>query len=162
VLAEALSSAVTQIRQDVSETTQRWNWGRMHQIRFVHPLGSVALFRRIFNRGPFPVGGDGSTLNHSGFALRLPPGLVQSAAVYRQIFEAGEWDRSKSVIMTGQSGHPLGDHYDDQITMWREGVYHAMPWAREAVRDTMRYRTLLQPAHSRAATTPMKVEDDEN
>lgn len=145
LMQEALSIAVDQIRREVSESAQRWNWGRMHQVRYVHPLGSVALFRRIFNRGPFPVGGDATTVNQSGFAPRRWPGLVQSAAVYRQIFEVGEWEKSQSVIMTGQSGHPLGAHYDDQMTMWQEGVYHAMPWAREAVRDAMRYRTILQP-----------------
>lgn len=146
LLQEALSLAVARVRDDVSDSAQRWNWGRIHQIRYVHPLGSVALFRRIFNRGPFPVGGDGTTVNHTGHSLRRTLGLVQSAAVYRQVFELGEWENSRSVIMTGQSGHPLGTHYDDQMTMWQEGVYHSMPWDREAVRDAMSYRTLLEPS----------------
>ncbi|MEX1020987.1 MAG: penicillin acylase family protein [Litorilinea sp.] len=145
LLQQAMTRAVRQIRHDVSDSALRWNWGRIHQVRYVHPLGSVALFRRIFNRGPFPVGGDGTTVNHTGFAMRWPPGLVQSAAVYRQIFEVGSWERSQSVMMTGQSGHPLGTHYDDQMTMWQEGVYHAMPWARAEVVSAMRYRTHLQP-----------------
>lgn len=145
LLQQALSRAVRQIRNDVSDSALRWHWGRIHQIRYVHPMGSVAMFRRNFNRGPFPVGGDGTTVNHTGFAMRFPPSLVQSAAVYRQIFDVGAWEQAQSVIMTGQSGHPMADHYADQMTMWQEGVYHAMPWSYQAVRDAMRYRTRLEP-----------------
>lgn len=39
----------------------------------------------------------------------------------------------QSLTATGQSGHPLMSTYDDQMVMWREGVYHSTPWRRELV-----------------------------
>lgn len=146
LLREALRRAVRQIRHDLGDNARRWNWGRMHQVRYTHPLGSARLFRRLFNRGPFPVGGDSMTVNLSGYAPQPTPGLVQVLPGYRQIFTAGAWDDAQSVVATGQSGHPLSDHYDDQITMWREGVYHPMPWSRAAVESAAHFRMTLDPA----------------
>ncbi len=53
--------------------------------------------------------------------------------------------KRETVTTSGQSGHPLSDHYDNQIAMFREGVYHPVPWTREAVEEETVYRTTLEP-----------------
>ena len=146
VLYRALAEAVRRLRADLGDNARRWNWGRVHQVRYTHPLGSVRLFRSLFNRGPYPVGGDATTPNQTYYSPRLPLGLVQTSASYRQIYEVGVWDASESVIPTGQSGHPMAEHYADQVTMWLEGVYHAMPWTRTAVEQAARHRLQLRPS----------------
>jgi penicillin amidase len=145
LLQEALTRAIKQLRQHTGDVTRLWSWGRLHQIRYVHPLGSARLLRDLFNRGPFPVGGDLYSPNVTRHAPQLPPGLVQVVASYRQIYEVGTWDRAQTVTNVGQSGHPLSRHYDDQIVLWREGVYHAMPWSEEGVRKVTEYRLRLKP-----------------
>lgn len=145
LLQEALSATMRQIRKTMGETTRTWDWGRAHQVRYVHPLGSARLLKNIFNRGPIPVGGDGTTPNLTRHAPQLPLGLVQVAASYRQIYEVGVWDRAQSITNTGQSGHPLHPNYDDQIMLWREGAYHKMPWSRSAVEGVTEQRLVLQP-----------------
>jgi len=146
LLQEALQSAVTKIRTAVGDSMRTWDWGRTHQVRYVHPLGSAWLLKNVFNRGPLPIGGDAFTLNVARSPLRLPLGHVQVAASYRQIFEVGAWDRAQSITNVGQSGHPLSDLYDDQIMMWKEGNYHAMPWSREAVEKAAVYRLRVEPS----------------
>ncbi len=106
-------------------------------------MGSARFLRGFFNRGPFPIGGDGTTPLQTRHAPHLPLGLVQITPAYRQIFEVGAWDRGEAVSTGGQSGHPLSDHYDDQITMFREGVYHTTPWSRAAVEESTVYRMRL-------------------
>jgi penicillin amidase len=145
VVQEALTQAIRQLRQHTGDSTRQWSWGRVHQVRYVHPLGSVRLLQNLFNRGPFPVGGDATTPNVTRQALQLPLGLVQVAASYRQIYEVGIWDRAQTVTNIGQSGHPLSPHYADQMILWREGVYHTMPWGEEAVRQATVYRMKLRP-----------------
>lgn len=148
VLYAALAQAVTLIRSELGDNARRWNWGRVHQVRYVHPMGSVRMFRSLFNRGPFPVGGDATTPNQTSYAPNLPLGMVQVTASYRQIYDVGQWDVAKSITTSGQSGHPMSPHYADQITMWLEGVYHAMPWSREAVRTVARNRIELLPGET--------------
>lgn len=146
VLYAALAQAVKMIRSELGDNARRWNWGRVHQVRYTHPLGSVRLFKSLFNRGPFPVGGDATTPNQTSYAPHFPLGFVQATASYRQIYDVGMWDQAKAVTTSGQSGHPMSANYADQITMWLEGVYHPMPWSREAVRTAAKNRIELLPA----------------
>lgn len=145
LLQEALQTAMRQVRAQLGETTRTWDWGRAHQVRYVHPLGSARLLKNVFNRGPIPVGGDSTTPNVTRHPPQLPLGLVQVAASYRQIYEVGAWDRAQTLTNCGQSGHPLHPNYDDQIMLWREGVYHKMPWSREAVEGIAERRLVLKP-----------------
>ena len=145
VLYLTLSKAVRQLRADLGDNARRWDWGRVHQVRYVHPMGSRGLFRRLFARGPFPVGGDATTPHQTYHAPQLPLGLVQIAAAYRQIYDVGAWDEARTVTPLGQSGHPMSPHFADQMTMWLEGAYHAMPWSRAEVERAAQYRLTLQP-----------------
>jgi len=145
LLQEALTQAMKSIRAIHGDSSLRWAWGRAHQVRFAHALGRARFVGGFFDRGPIPVGGDGTTPNQTRAQTRTPPGLVQIIPAYRQIYEVGAWDRAESVLAGGQSGHPLSRLYDDQIMMWREGVYHPMPWSKEAVEKLMEYRLMLVP-----------------
>ncbi len=133
LLQEALTRAMRSIRDIHGDSSLRWAWGRAHQVRFTHPLSRARLVGTFFDRGPIPVGGDATSPNQSRAVERVPPGLVQMLPAYRQILEVGVWDRGESVMAGGQSGHALSRLFDDQVTMWREGVYRPMAWSREAV-----------------------------
>jgi penicillin amidase len=134
------------IRRIYGDSMLRWAWGKAHQVRFAHPLSRARFVGGQFDRGPLPVGGDGMAPNLTAGPVGLPPGLVQTIPVYRQIYEVGSWDRAESVLAGGQAGHALSRLYDDQIMMWREGAYHVMPWSWEAVEKVTEYRLVLQPA----------------
>ena len=144
LIETALQLSVHRLRREVNPTPRKWAWGRMHQIRYNHTLGSAPILGWLFNRGPYPIGGDGTTPNQTAFMPELPPGLVQVQAAYRQIFEIGNWDASQSVTASGQSGHPVSRNYADQIPMWLEGAYHKMPWSRPAVEKGVRNRLILK------------------
>ena len=144
-LAAALSRAVRRIRSEVGEATRRWAWGRVHQIRFSHILGSVHILAPIVNRGPYPIPGDGTSILQTATRAGDPTALVQVSPSYRTIMEVGNWDASLSVINTGQSGHPASRHYDDQMTVWRAGEYHPMPFSDEAVQEATMFTMRLQP-----------------
>jgi penicillin amidase len=145
VLSEALSQAVKQLRNDLGDNARRWEWGRLHQVRFNHGLAGSRLMRTYFNRGPFPVGGDSTTPMQTGTLPTLPTTVVQVLPTYRQIVDTSDWDTAQSCLTTGQSGHPLSDNYADQIDIWREGAYHAMPWSRMAVDELAVHRMFLRP-----------------
>ena len=142
---EALRVAVRDIKSTVGDSFKRWDWGRVHQVRYVHPLGSVRILRNFFNRGPFPIGGDGTTPNQTRYAPKLPMGLAQVTASYRQVYEVGNWEKAQTVSASGQSGHPFSKLYSDQIDMWLEGEYHKMPWGRDAVEKETEFRMKLIP-----------------
>lgn len=143
-LQDLFEQTVTQMRNELGESLRLWQWGRHHQVKFVHPMGSVRLLRSFFNYGPYPIGGDFTTPLQTRHATELPLGLVKVIPSYRQVYEVGNWDKAQTITATGQSGHPLSDQYRDQIEMWREGEFHLMPWSREAVEAEVVHRMVLK------------------
>ena len=58
----AIRDADEKLQADWGGESRR-GWDRVHAARFSHPLGSIAFpFRWLFNRGPVPVEGDGTTV----------------------------------------------------------------------------------------------------
>lgn len=144
LLQEALTRAVRTLLETVGDNPRRWQWGRFHQVVFRHPLGETRL-GWLFSRGPLAVDGDDSTVAQSAFPSKLPIGFVSVTAAYRQIIDLDDFDRSLTVLNTGQSGQPGNPHYADQIEAWREGEYHPMLWSRARVEAETEHVLLLEP-----------------
>jgi penicillin amidase len=46
----------------------------------------------------------------------------------RMVLDASNWDRSRWIQLTGESGHPFSAHYADQFDVWRAGLTLPMRW----------------------------------
>jgi len=68
-LADTLDATLQQLTKDQGPNMDRWQWGRLHQIDFQHPLKAPE-----WHRGPLPRPGDGFTVNSTG-----GPGLQPAA-----------------------------------------------------------------------------------
>jgi penicillin amidase len=100
---------------------------------------------RLFNRGPFPTGGNIDTVCMGNLPRVFAGQPFYVAPSYRQILDVGDWNRSKSIHPTGQSGHPASRHYADFIKPWLNVEYHPMPWSRNQVDEATTERLTLQP-----------------
>jgi penicillin amidase len=145
VLNEAWAATVAELRAELGDDVAQWRYGRCHALTVRHTLGSLPALDSIFNRGPFPMGGDEDTVC-MGLAPREfagPPFYVGPS--YRQICDPGDWDRSQSIHATGQSGHPGSLHYADFLQPWLNAQYHPMPWSRTRVEEVAARRMTLAP-----------------
>ena len=52
---------------------------------------------------------------------------------YREIIDLSNFDNSRFMHTTGQSGNVLSAHYDDLIPKWAATQYVQMYWTRAAV-----------------------------
>jgi penicillin amidase len=146
ILALALSDAIGYLRKAIGEDVSQWQWGKVHLAAFNHTLGAQKPLDKIFNRGPYPYGGDTNTVWQAAYVPKLP---IQSeggfTASWRQILDPSDWDASRAVHTTGQSGHPASKHYDDMIPLWLKGEYHPLLWTREKVEAHAEARLRLEP-----------------
>ena len=147
--AEAVTSTVEQLGEDRS----KWEWGALHTAHFVsNPLGvsGISVIEDLVNRGPQAVSGGNEIVNANGYstmrALETGVFRVGGHPSMRTILDASNWDSSRSIIPTGQSGHPFSPHYDDQIEQWANIEYHPMPFSRAAVEGAAVDRLVLNPA----------------
>ena len=109
----------------------RWRWDKVHTITFVNrSLGKSGIppIERIFNRGPYPLGGGPTQINANAWE-RSKPFDVTHIPSMRFIVDLGNLSAALSVHAPGQSGHPGHRHYADFVDIWRKVQYHPALWS---------------------------------
>ncbi len=102
VINQAFNDTVAHLMSLLGPMPANWAWGQIHFREFPALSGLSAL-----QRGPYPAGGDGFTLNVAG-------GLIsEGGPSWRQIINFGDLNASLAIYPGGQSGNPLSVHYDD-------------------------------------------------
>ena len=67
VALEALEQALDGLEERFGRDPDKWRWGRVHSVEFMHPFGAAnPLFRRIFNRS-VEAGGASETVTQNGY-----------------------------------------------------------------------------------------------
>lgn len=125
ILIKALSAAVDYLEKECGRDISSWSWGKLHRVTFAHPLGRIRALQPYLSRGPFPAGGDGTTI-WSNYAVIEGSGEGVVAPPFRFIADLADLDHSLGLLSPGQSGQPGSPHYDDQVCAWFEGGYHIM------------------------------------
>ncbi|MGE0058528.1 MAG: penicillin acylase family protein, partial [Dehalococcoidia bacterium] len=155
-MAEALSAVVQRLRRQHGTTPADWAWGTVRPLTLHHPIGRIPALAPVFNRGPYPYGGDGNTVSQAASSIRrfgANPGAIASL---RAVIDVGDWEASRFSMPGGQSGNPLSPHYDDLLPLWLKGDGVPIPWSPEAVRAATRDTLRLLPLDgaTRAALRP--------
>jgi len=144
VLTKSLRAAMDELTASVGSNPAKWTWGNLHTFTFSHPLGSVGALRPIFNRGPYPTGGNWNTVDSGAYYADKPYAMGLGPA-YRIIADPADWDASLSIIPSGESGQPFSPHYADQIKSWLAVEYHTLPFTLSAVEASAKHTLRLVP-----------------
>jgi penicillin amidase len=146
VLKDSLRETVDYLKQTLGPGIENWSWGKLHSLVFSHPLGAVKPLDKLFNRGPYPLGGDFDTIWATGSSRT---DLTKSSIVgppFRFIADLSNWENCLGLLTPGQSGQPTSPHYDDNIQAWFTGDYHPMYYNSEEVQKAAKDILTLLPA----------------
>ena len=143
-IANAFDAAVEELRDKLGDDIARWKYGSIHKMTYNHALGAVKPLNKIFNRGPFPLGGDIDTVN-MGATLPNQPEVVITVPSYRQIVNLADLKASLSGHSPGQSGHPASKHYADFIKPWLNVEHHPMLFERSMIEANAEGTLLMVP-----------------
>lgn len=145
-IADALAQAVHELRYKQGDDHKTWSWGAVHGLVLTHPLGIRPPLDKVFNRGPYPTGGDHDTVAQAGRTADEFGSNVTGLANLRAVHDVGNWDECRYVIAGGQSGNPFSPHYDDLLEYWLRGEMVRMAWSKETVKRAAVQTLQLQPA----------------
>jgi penicillin amidase len=147
VLRLALRRTVDFLKAQLGPDITDWAWGKLHTLTCAHILGRVRLLGLLFNRGPYLLGGDDTTIWATGASQHDLDTEGVIAPPFRFIADLGDLRNSLGLLAPGQSGHPGSRHYDDQMAAWFTGKYHPMLWPREDIEREAEGRLMLLPLH---------------
>lgn len=155
ILKAALREARVDLTHELAKDPSRWRWGRLHQLSLENQTfgqSGIGPLEALFNRGPYEVGGSSDAVLATGWNASAdapgdswPPFAVTGLPSMRMVVDLANFDRSRWVNLTGASGHPWSDHYDDQIPLWLAGKTTAWPFSPGAVEKATPRRLVLRP-----------------
>jgi penicillin amidase len=114
----------------------KWTWGETSKIRFNHPLTAAPLIGAQFAIPALPLIGSSSSA--------ATPNVGASVSM-RFIATPGNWDATRHVIPTGQSGNPQSPHYKDQLDAWYSGNTPIFPFTQAAILKATTETVLITP-----------------
>ena len=145
LLVDAVRSARKELAQRLGPDPSEWSWGKLHSIRFRHPLDRQPGVSDLFDLAPLSRPGDEYTVNATGFDESWKSWEQIEGASYREILDTSDWDQSVAINTPGQSGQPGNPHYADLMPLWNAGRYFPLTYSRKAVEKNTTDRLLLQP-----------------
>ncbi len=148
IVLQSLADAIAWFEENREGDMNDWTWGSIHTATFVsNPLGlsGIGAIESLVNRGPFPADGGSSLVNAMAWSSSEPATITWHPSM-RMIVDMSDLNASQTVMPTGQSGHPMHPHYDDQIELYLNGEYHPMLWDKAVVEGTAVDHLILQPS----------------
>ncbi|MBP7777343.1 MAG: penicillin acylase family protein [Acidobacteria bacterium] len=150
----------TAFEQGVADVTARfgadmaaWKWGdeKLHHAFIRHPLSDAvnAEMKKRLEVGPFPRGGDGTTVSATGGNDNQTSG-----GSLKIVADTDNWDNSVGLNTPGQSGNPDDPHYRDLFELWARGRYFPVAYSRGKVESVAETTTTLSPAAGPTAGRP--------
>jgi len=145
ILETALAGTIQKLRRAYGADVDNWRWGKLHTLTHHHSGATGWFSRLLFDRGPYPIGGDGNTVNATVFS-RTDEGfdvLVYPSA--RIIMPLRDLDATVIIGPMGQSGQPGHRHYDDLNALWEEGGFIPFPYSRDLIEARAKSMLILEP-----------------
>lgn len=137
--------AVKKISTLMGSDVKKWQWGKIHTVEYMHPLGFVKPLNYIFNIGPMPSPGEAHVANRMLSHVTENGLKVFSGPSTRRIIDYGDLRNSYSILPTGNSGNFLSPHYDDQAEMFLEGKYRKINFFDEDIKKNTEHILMFIP-----------------
>ena len=139
ILARSLAAAVTFCENRLGRDRHTWQWGKLHSYTWATETTQMAKYlstsqqaaigaiKDYLDRGPYPAGGDHSTLNVSAYhwGQDFDTWLIPAMRI---VVDFSREEPLIGVNSSGQSGNPASPHYDDGIEAWQQGRYMSFPF----------------------------------
>ncbi len=132
----AVYKSISSLKEQLGDNPSLWQWGRVHTLTHIHPIGRQKPFNLLFNVGPFAMAGSNDVIDKESFKYNSSGEYaVGSGPAMRFLLDFSNTDAAWSVIPTGQSGNVMSLHYDDQARMFVEGSYRKQIMDKNELQD---------------------------
>ena len=143
--------AETEIINLLGDDPKKWEWGEIHTITYSTNLlgqAGIAPLTALVDIGPLSVSGSANTINATGWSFDGDYSIADKFGhpSMRMIVDLSNFDNSMTVLPTGQSGHVMSKHYDDQVENWIQNNMLPQYFGREVIEANKKSVMHLTPS----------------
>jgi penicillin G amidase len=143
VIVESLKEAVLKLRKELGDDHTQWHWGKINKITYPHAMAMKKPLDKVFNVGPYPIGGNKHTILQMGHPFGDHTAKIWAPS-YRQIVNLADLNKSYVILPPGQSGNLASPHYRDLFEYWYRGDYIPMLFNRDDIEKNAEGKLTLQ------------------
>ncbi len=124
IAKRSFRTTITNLKSQFGSTIDDWRWGTLHLA--VHKskiLGSWPILSFFTNIIHETSGGDNTIMMSKMLNSQANQFVASYGSTLRTIYDFSNNNHSLFIVSTGQSGHFLSNHYDDQSRLWQGGQY---------------------------------------
>lgn len=132
MLANELADAVEEARRIQGRNSEKWQYGRMNEVKLDHPVMSLIPWAgQFFDIGTIAMSGTGTSIKAT--TPRLGPSM-------RFVADLSRWDGSQMNLPIGESGHILSGHYKDEWHAYLNGTSFPLEFDKVTDKGTLTLR----------------------
>jgi penicillin amidase len=135
IITQSFKDSIADLTKKLGYRIEFWNWGRLHQVEYKHPLGSIKPLNYFFNIGPVQANGGRYVINNLGHKKTLNDFSVVHAPATRRIIDMANTKESFGIFPTGNSGNPFSPHFKDQLKIYHRGEYRTQTMNWESIKE---------------------------
>jgi penicillin amidase len=124
-LSESLESALETLSRNFDPQPINWMWGKIHGLELKHPMSANSLIKKLYDLGPFPRGGNNTTVNNGEYSIDNPFGMLIGPSV-RVIVDMSRRGMYFG-LPGGECGQLLSAHYSDFLDDYLAGKIKFFP-----------------------------------
>ncbi|MDQ1266066.1 MAG: penicillin amidase, partial [Bacteroidota bacterium] len=126
IVAQSFREAIEYLKKSFhSGNVKDWSYGFLHTITLRHVLSGNNMLKPLIKLGPYKVGGSGTTLNNTEWSLNEPFEAVIGVSA-RLIADMND-SLIYTIVPGGVSGDPLNKNFSNQLQLWLNGGFIAVP-----------------------------------
>ena len=143
-LQDAFTQAVEKLSQSLGDNMENWKYGqeKYKHVYIQHQLSNAVTeeWKKNFNVGPAPRGGNGYTPGSTGGNNNQ-----SSGASFRMIVDTGNWDNTVGTSTPGQSGDPDSPFYRNLFDLWADDEYFPLYYSRDRIEAVTADELVIMP-----------------
>ena len=121
VLENSYKEMMDDLKEDLGQNINEWTWGKAHRFYLKHSLGSAnVVLEKFLSTKQVEMSGSKYTVLA---ARENKYGNVNHGASWRFVYDASTGE-GEHIVVPGQSGHFMSEHYMNQVDNWLKGDYN--------------------------------------
>jgi penicillin amidase len=143
-LQTSFEEAIKSLTEKLGTQVSNWKYGQSayHHVLIKHPLSNIIndSLQQLFNCGPLPRGGSGSTVGVTSNNDNQSHG-----ATFRLVADVSDWDNTRFTNAPGQSGDVRSVFYKNLFERWANDAHSPFYFSKGKVEQTAVESVLLIP-----------------